>query len=153
MAIDFQFAVTRPEETLATGSAASSYIPTFGHPATAFDMYRTAALLCDDPRRVNLCLTDIDTLTGFSRVVFGSVQSYSDIDAAELALQALLFHEDVHILIPTIKVQHQEDFVGYLRPDDGLRSAGCFDIFQAAETFDCLCAIDFAFVQDGHIVR
>lgn len=153
MAVAFKFAVTRPDETRARGSVASSYTPTLGHPAAAYDLYRTAAVSCEDPRIVNLCFTDIDTLAGFSRTVFGPVHSYADIDAAELALQALLFHEDVQILIPTIKLEHQGGFIGYLRPDEGLRAAGCFEIFQGAETVDWLCATDYGFVQHGRITQ
>ena len=40
---NFSYIETRPEETLATGSVASSIIPTQGHAALAHDHYRISA--------------------------------------------------------------------------------------------------------------
>jgi hypothetical protein len=151
-----QFAVKRPDEArVRTGGF--SHIPTLGHPATAWDNYRSVAVESDDPRLVNTCITDIHTLEGFCRVYFGQVRDYQDIEAAELALQAFLFHEDIQIIVPTAKVEvapasnGQIPFFSYLRPDKGVRPQACFDLFQQANSCDWLCAVDYLYSKENVI--
>jgi hypothetical protein len=143
--------VTRPDEDIASGSRISSNIPTIGHIATAIDQYRTVAVESPNIGVTNTCFVDISVPEAFSHFLDGSVRSYADLEASEVALQALLLHDSANILVPTVKVeraphalaQNPNFFRGYRRPDANIRSASCFEVFNALETRDVLYANDF----------
>ena len=160
MPLDIRFTATRPEEC-SRRTGMSPYVPTLGHVASAWDLYRSAAVYSDDGRLVNACITDIETVEGFNRVVFGTVRTYRDFEACELALQALLFHEYIEIIVPTIKVEYafanakgnSATTISYLRPDKFVRSDGCFNLFGLADTADFLCATDYAYALDRIVIQ
>ena len=74
-----KFIVTRPEETLVTGSIVGSHIPTIGHPALAHDHYRIMSCVDSDMSLFNVCFTDVATCMGLAKVIEGPVESYADI--------------------------------------------------------------------------
>jgi hypothetical protein len=96
----FSYVVTRSEETLAEGSAASSHIETFGHPATAQDLYRIAALHDTDVSAFNICFTDVPTCAALGRVIEGPIQDFADIEAAETALRPSCFIQTLKSSFP-----------------------------------------------------
>lgn len=146
------WAVTRPEETLATGSIASSPIPTLSHAAMAQDYYRIMFCADTDMSQFNVCFTDVATCVGLARVIEGPIESYADIEAAEIALNAILFHQNVEVFIPTVKVEIN-NIRTYARPDKGQRSDIAFEMFNIPTTRDWLCAYDYVLVEDGRISR
>ncbi len=146
------WAVTRPEETLATGSVASSPIPTIGHPAMAQDYYRTLYCADSDMHQFNICFTDVATCAGIAKVVEGPIEDFAEIEAAETALNAILFHQNVEIFIPTVKVE-VNNIRTYARPDQGKRSDVAFELFNIPTARDWLCAYDYALVENGFIER
>lgn len=148
----FNFYASRPEETIAEGSAASSVIPTLGHVAMAHDQYRILAYAGHDLGQFNICFTDVATCAALGRLIEGPIAEFADLEAAETALTALLFHQNVEVFIPTIKVELNA-FRTYARPDDGRRSQLVFDLFNIASTRDWLCAYDYVHVTHGKISR
>ncbi len=147
-----RWVVTRPEETLATGSIVGSHIPTFGHPATAHDYYRIMSCVGSDMSQFNVCFTDVATCMGLAKVIEGPIESYADIEAAEIALNAILFHENVEVFVPTVKVE-VNGIRTYARPDEGKRSDVAFEMFNIPTTRDWLCAYDYVLVKNGRINR
>jgi hypothetical protein len=143
----------------ALGIEDHSYIPTLGHAGTALDVYNMAGVESDDPLLASHSITDVMTAQGFSRFVYGPIASFDDIDAAELALQAILFHEEVYVVVPSLKIAYQQGGrlpsianIMYLRRDQDLRQQGCFDLFNLSNTHDLLCATDYIAANDGAIV-
>lgn len=57
------------------------------------------------PGLVQQCYVDFDALESLNRLVAGPIRSVSDLVAAERALRAIIFHERIELLRPSIKVQ------------------------------------------------
>jgi hypothetical protein len=80
------FIVTSPEETRGLGRGPSSYIPTFGHIASAFDIYRTVAIAEVNNTPESWAFTDLDSVAALGRIVDGPITSGQDIAKAESAI-------------------------------------------------------------------
>lgn len=93
------FGVQYAEETGPVGP----YIPTLGCPASAADLYRVAAIVQTGHEGWNSCYSDVTACNGLARVIEGEVRSLEDLQAAETALQVLMWHDRVDILIPAFK--------------------------------------------------
>ena len=107
------------------------YVPTLGYPTGALDLYRLVDFVQTGHEDVNACMTDIDSCVGLSRVIEGPIQSARDLIAAESALQVLMWHERVDVLVPGYKAEHNGAFIGYARIEPE-RSQLSFDLFQRA---------------------
>jgi hypothetical protein len=119
-------------------------------------LYRIAALHDTDVSAFNICFTDVPTCAALGRVIEGPIQDFADIEAAETALNAILFHTNVEILIPTIKLErHLQPGIllrTYARPDRGQRSEAAFKVFSVPAARDWLCASDYVAVDGGRVV-
>ena len=119
---------------------------------TAHDHYRILGYADHDLGQFNACFTDVTTCAALGRLIEGPLDSYGTLEAAETALNALLFHQNIEVFIPTLKVE-VNGIRTYARPDDGKRSKLAFDLFNIANTRDWLCAYDYALVTHGKISR
>lgn len=127
----------------------SAAIPTLGHPTTASDIFRVAALHRTGHEGWNSCFTDFTAPAALGRLIEGVVKSVDDLRAAEVALQALMWHERVDVLVPAFKSHHGE-FVGYAREADP-RTQIAFDLFSAATAYDQFFVVEDVRVHDGPI--
>lgn len=148
----YSFVVSRPEETLTEDGVAISPIPTLGHVAMAHDHYRILGYAEHNTASFNVCFTDVSSCVALGQIVEGPIVGFETIEAAETALNALLFHLNVEVFIPTLKVE-VNGMRTYARPDTGTRSQLVFDLFNIARTRDWLCAYDYALVTHGKISR
>lgn len=122
-------------------------IPTLGHPASAMEMYRVAAIETTGHEGWNSCFTDFTVPAALARLVEGPVVSMSDLIAAETALQALMWHERIDILVPAFRLD-QAGFVGYVREADP-RSELAFRLFEPAAPYDQLFVAERILASEG----
>ena len=146
------YIVSRPEETRATGSPASSLIPTHGAAATAVDQYRTVGIYSNGLTNARAAFTDITAVASLSKIAEGGISDIKDIEAAETGLQALLLHDVVHVLVPAPKIDHGNGLISYLRNDTGRRTPFGFELFSTAQSRDWLIAGEFIKAQNNEIV-
>src|SRR2546422_1275899 len=124
------FAVSHHEEQ----GPGSAYIPTLGYPTSAMDMYRVQGIVGTGHEGWNSCYTDVATCNALAHVVEGEVQSIDDLEAAEVALQILMWHDRVDVLVPAFKF-YMEGLVAYARADQP-RSRLAFDLFAPCAPHD-----------------
>jgi hypothetical protein len=118
----------------------------------AHDHYRILGYAEHNTASFNVCFTDVSSCVALGQIVEGPIVGFETIEAAETALNALLFHLNVEVFIPTLKVE-VNGMRTYARPDTGTRSQLVFDLFNIARTRDWLCAYDYALVTHGKISR
>jgi hypothetical protein len=149
-----KFIVTGPEETQGLrGSAPSSQIPTFGHIASAYDIYRTVRI--DEVNNVpeSWAFTDLDSVAALGRVVDGPITSGEDIARAESALRTALLYEFSEVVVPCVKADHGNGFIGYLRFDEKFRNKASFEAFSCVPCRDHLLAVEYVQLKDGEIIN
>ena len=141
----------RQDETRAQGSTASSPIPTFGAATTAIDQYRTVGIYETNLQELNVALTDVNAVIAISKVAEGGLSDVGEIEAAETALQALLLHDIVHVVVCGPKIELENGLVTYLRTDDGMRTDFGFELFQLASSRDWIISPEYAAVKGGRV--
>lgn len=142
--------MSRPDEP--TGMP-GPYIPTFGHIASAVDVYRAVAVAEVRNHPESWCFTDTDSAAALGRIVDGPIQARTDIEKAETALRAILLHEVVDIAVPCVKAKHSNGFAVYARFDKDLRGQAAFEAMNAAPCCDHLLAVELVAVRDGAIIE
>lgn len=147
------FIVTRPEETRGLGNGPSSYIPTLGHIASAYDIYRTVAIAEINNAPESWVFTDIDSVAALGRIVDGPITSGQDIAKAESAIRAALLYEFAEVTVPCVKADHGNGLIGYLRFDKEFRNGASFEAFSCAPCRDHLLAVEFVNLKDGEIIQ
>lgn len=128
------------------------YIPTMGNATSASDLFRVAALHQTGHEGWNSCYADVASCVGLARLIEGELHGYADLVAAELALQVLLWHDRVDILIPGLKARVSEGGGGrsYIRCEDP-RSELAFDLFRPLVPFDQIFALEEVRVEDSTV--
>ena len=147
------YIVLRPDETSKGESGPSSLIPTLGAATTAIDQYRTVGILNTNLRELSCALTDVTSAAALAKIAEGNITSADDIATAEMALQALLLYDDVHIVTCAPKADFGNGFIGYIRTDEGRRTQLSFDIFALAQSRDWLIAPEFVKIDSGTVVE
>jgi hypothetical protein len=97
--------------------------------------------------------TDVCAVAAIARVAEGGITDVAELEAAETALQALLLHDIVHVLVPSPKLDMGNGLVSYMRQDVNSRTQFGFDLFSLAKSRDWLVAPEFLWVTDGVVVR
>jgi hypothetical protein len=146
---DSQYFVLYPDETRGFGSGPSSPIPTFGAATTAVDQYRTVAVANTNLPDLGAAFTDVNAVAAIARVAEGGITDIAELEAAETALQALLLHDIVHVLIPSPKIDMGNGLVTYIRHDHDRRTQFGFYLFSIAKSRDWLVAPEFLQINDG----
>jgi hypothetical protein len=141
------FAVTHREDVGPVGP----HIPTLGYPTSAADAYRIAGIVENGHKGWNSCYTDVATCAALARLVEGGLRSIDDIRAAEVALQILLWHDRVDVLVPAFKFR-LGSMSSYARADEP-RSQMAFDLFAPCIPYDQIFAVECVDVEDNQVVR
>ncbi len=147
------YIVTRLDETRGDGQGPSSYIPTFGAATKAIDQYRTVGIHETNLGSLSVALTDIPSVAAIAKIAEGGIVNYREIEAAEVALQALLLHDYVHVVIPAPKVEFDNGLITYVRLDEGMRTDFGFDLFNLADSYDWIIAPEYVRELDGQIIE
>ena len=142
--------MTHADESAGPGGIGAS-IPTFGHIATAVDVYRAVAVAEVRNHPGSWSFTDTNAASALGRIVDGPISSRSDIEKGETALRAILLHDVVDIVVPSVKARHANNFVGYTRFDEGVRNQAAFAALNVAPCSDYLLAVELIDVRDGEI--
>lgn len=143
------FAVTHREDVGPVGP----YIPSVGYPTSVSDMYRVAAIVETGHEGWNSCYTDVATCTSLARVVEGEVRSIEDLEAAEVGLQVLMWHDRVDVLVPGFKFEFEaEGHTAYARGDQP-RSQLAFDLFSPCVPYDQIYAVERVRVRDNTVAE
>lgn len=129
----------------------SSGIPTLGAPATVIDQYRMHAIQSTNLPEIGAAFTDIEAISCLSKIAEGGVSSLQD--NAEIALQAFLLNEIVHVVIPTPKVDYGNGFIAYHRLDESARTSFGFELMKVANGKDFLIAPEFIIANEGVILE
>lgn len=140
-----------PDETSGWRGGASSSIPTIGAATSALDAYRIVGVEYSHEANIGAAFTDVEAIRALALIAEGPVSTYNELANAEIALQAILFHEVVHTLQLAPKFI-LNDIISYRRFDGGARTQLCFDIIQATGGRDFLLAPEIINVSDG-VVR
>jgi len=97
----------------------------------------------------NSCYTDVATCNALARLVEGEIRSVDELKAAEVALQILMWHDRVDVLVPAFKY-YMEGLVSYARADQP-RSQLAFDLFAPCVPHDQIYAVERVEVVTGVI--
>jgi hypothetical protein len=81
--------------------------------------------------------------------VDGGISSIADLEAAENALQLLMWHDRVDVMIPAFKYR-KEGLVSYARCE-GPRPALAFSLFSSCQPHDVIYAIEEVTIRDGQV--
>jgi len=141
------FAVSRRDGTGLVGPS----IPTYGYPTSAADLFRIVKIIRTGHEGWNSCFTDVHSCNALAKLVEGPVLSLSDLSAAETALQVLMWHDRVDVLIPSFKLVNG-DFLGYARCDEP-RTALAFELFQPLQPFDQIYAVEEATLEKNQFIK
>lgn len=141
--------VTRADETSAKndGFGPSSYIPTEGAIASAFDAYRTFEISHIENKPDSWSMLDVDSIAALGRVIDGPITSKEDLVMAEQALRAMLFHESTQVLVPSLKIDHG-GFICYQRLDKGLRNSASYEALKVLDSRDLLFTTEYLEVSE-----
>jgi hypothetical protein len=82
----------------------------------------------------------LEAVAAISRVAEGGITKIAELEAAETALQALLLHDFVHVLVPAPKSDLENGIFSYIRYDAEKRTQFGFDLFSLAASRDFLIA-------------
>ena len=147
--------VTRMDEMRARmgGAGPSSIIPTIGAATTVIDQYRTFGIGETNIHDLNIALIDIPSVRAVSKLAEGGFVHHRELEAAEVALQALLLHDIVHVITHAPKIEMDTGSIFYERIDRSLRTEFSFDLFQVASSRDWLIAPEYARVENGRVVE
>lgn len=145
--------VTRAEETRFKndGFGPSSYIPTEGVIASAFDAYRTFEISHIENQPDSWSMIDVDSIAALGRLIDGPIIGKEDLVGAEQALRAMLFHESTQVLVPSLKVD-QGDLIGYRRLDKGLRNSASYDALKMLDSRDLIFATEYLDVREEVVI-
>lgn len=135
-----EYVVLYPEESLSFGGSPSSVIPSIGTATTAIDQYRIVAVALTNLPEAGAAFTDVEAVVAVTKIAEGGISSVEDLEAAEVALQALLLHDIVHVAVPSPKIDHGNGLITYLRKDALPRTPFGFELFSVAKSRDWLIA-------------
>jgi hypothetical protein len=127
------------------------YVPTFGNPTQAVDLHRVLAIRLTGHEGWNSCFTDARTCQGLAKLIEGEVESFEDLEVAELALQALMWHDRVDVLNPGFKIEAGEFTQFHRCPDP--RSMLAFELFRPCEAWDQLFVVEEVQLKDGRVAH
>ncbi len=136
------FSLTRPDD--------NAYIPTLGYPTTACDLFRSIGCPVTGHEGWNSCYADVDTCSGLAKLIEGEITSWEQIEAAELGLQILMWHDRLDVMVPAFK-QHSEKISFYKRTNDD-RSDLSFDLFKELIPYYILFVVEEVVERDGLII-
>lgn len=142
--------VSAPNEATMPGP----YIPTYGNPASASDIYRVVELIESGHQGWNSAYIDVASCMALARLIKGPVRTWSDLEGAEVALQALFWHDRLDVLVPAFKVAHgtsPKRFFGYQRCDEK-RTDLAFKLFKPCVPYDTMFVTELATIADGRVV-
>lgn len=144
-----QWLVTHHPSGYGQGPGAS--IPTLGAPASASDMFRVVGYTKSGHEGWNSCYTDAYTCQSLSKLVEGEILEWAQIEAAETALQILMWHDRVDIMVPAFKAK-QSNFSHYFRCEES-RSNLSYELFRPCSPYDVFYAIEEVDVENGEIKK
>ena len=139
------FGVAYQEETGPVGP----YIPTLGYPTSAADLYRVGAIVETGHEGWNSCYTDVHTCNSLAKLIEGPITARADLQDAETALQLLMWHDRVDVLVPGFKYNLGPSSA-YARGDDP-RTELAFSLFGPCVPYDHIFAVERVEVEDGRI--
>jgi hypothetical protein len=142
------YAVAHAEESKTRYGYGSS-IPTFGAATSVLDQYRTVGVVESQLAQLGAAFTDVAAVAAISKIAEGGIESVDDLARAELACQALLLHDVVHVVVHAPKVDFGKGLVSYARGDEGKRTQHGFDLFAQAGSRDLLVAPEMLTVDAG----
>ncbi|WP_155914629.1 hypothetical protein [Asticcacaulis sp. AC460] len=146
-----QFLVTRPEEARLRTGISTAVIPSFGAVTQAVDQYRAVSIYDTNLPDMGASFLDVASVAAISKIAEGGVTSYLDIERAELACQALLLNEVVHVICHGAKVEIDSGLITYLRGSEN-RSEFSYELMSMAHSIDYIIAPEYVKSENGVIV-
>ncbi len=124
-------------------------IVTLGYPTSVSDLFRVVGIHRTGHEGWNSCYTDVRTSIGLARLIEGDVSSMDDIEAAEAALQALMWHDRVDVIVAGFKYR-QSGLVSYARCEDP-RSELAFELLSPCQPHDHVFATEEVVIEDRRV--
>ena len=133
---------------------ASACIQTHSLPATASDYYKALYFSRDMTEHCNAAFVDTEVTSALGRLVLGGISSVRDIVNAEHALAALIFHEEVHRVVPAYKTAWApSDLLVYTRPQNADLNLPCAELWARCGAKDHLVALECVAVDNDVVTR
>jgi hypothetical protein len=142
-----------PDELNAAIGGPASFIPTFGAPTSVIDLYRTVGVAETNLPDVKAAFTDEQAIAALSKIAAGGISTVADLEAAEIALEALLLHDMVHVITHAPKIDYGNGLIGYKRLDEAQRTDLGFEIMRLANSRDWIFAPEIVRVEGDTVVQ
>jgi len=126
----------------------SPLIPVRG---SAIDQYRTFDIAQSNLSDIGTALVDVEAANALGKILSGGIESFQDIESAELALQAILLHDFVPVFHAAPKIFNEDDFLTYAKPRDADLSEAAQDIFELVGGTEWIICPEYAIVKEGFI--
>jgi hypothetical protein len=134
--------VARPEDS-------HPLIVTEGYPTSVSDLFRVTGIYRTGHEGWNSCYTDARSAVGLARLVEGGISSVEDLEAAENALHAVIWHDRIDVIVPGFKYR-QGSLVSYARCEMP-RSELAFQLFSPCQPYDQIFATEEVVLEQGVI--
>lgn len=127
-------------------------IPTDGAAGTVVDQYAVVSVQHTDLPTIGATFTDVAAMVALSKVAEGGLGRVEELEAAETALQAILLHEQAHVILAAPKVINTDaNFGFYSRPDEAARTEYCFKLQGVSGGRDWMIAPELLTVHRGKV--
>ncbi len=124
----------------------SRYIASTAAPSHGLDLADVVKLHSTGLEGYNACFTDFYSVNALGRLIEGPITSLYDLQAAEAALQSLVFYDYVSFLTPGLYSS-----IGISRHEN-LRSEAAMEAFRTVEHSDYVLTIEQIKIDGGKIV-
>lgn len=129
----------------------TAQIPTKGNPTTVMDLTRVVGLYDTNYDFINPCITDVESCIGLANLIEGELRSFSELQAAESALQMLMWHDNIDILVPGFKMINES--LSIYQRSEKERSKLCFELFKPCNPHDIIYTVETVKVHEQKVVK
>ena len=127
------------------------YVPTYAYPSFVADLVNTLEIVNTGFEGLNACFIDRAAGEALARVVSGPITTKADLEAAEAALQAIVFHDHISIISPAVmnKTAMGESVYRF----DAAQSEALRAVFATLDVSDELVIVEHVTTQDAVITQ
>ena len=127
------------------------YVPTFACPAFVSDPATTNRVVTTGFEGLSACFIDRAAGEALARVVTGPIETLADLEAAEAALQAIVFHDHISIIAPA--VMNRTTKGESVHRFDTTHSNALETVLAAMDVSDQLVIVEHVATKDGIITQ
>lgn len=141
----------RQPNQIETFANTDAYVPTFAYPAFTSDLVTTNRVGTTGFEGLNACFIDRAAGDALARVVSGPIENLADLEGAEAALQAIVFHDHISIIGPA--VMNKTEMGESVHRFDAAHSEALKAVLAALDVSDELVIVEHVTTHDGVITQ